>query len=917
MSYVALYVHLLKLWAKIQQKVKTAKKVAEKSGLIGLCCVDETVKKVYYASYGLMCVMYFLQQDAANLHFFTNFVNNLLTEKQTSMFKKGLFVAIVLLLLGCQTDVATDIISGVGVTSLTIALPHTRTALGDKSGNTYPLYWSEGDKIVVNGVVSSEAQINASNPASAEFNFASSVDYPLCITYPYTSSTTASEPKVVFPSVQEYAEGTFATETAPMCAYMSNLTDKITMKHLAGALRFAIKANEQGVVLEKVVVSSASAKLAGEFAVDCADGTIVPSESASNYVTYILPSNFTLSTSQESIFYITLPAVEQGECSVEFFETSGESMRCVWNSTKPISAGSVREFSALEYKRGTVGALVPMEAEVDELYLPYTVRGYVRDNAGNPIKGVAVSDGFKVTTTDENGYYFLNVSKDCWYIFISLPSEYEVPTNEFGQPCYFKHYHKSEFVYNFTLTPLAGGKEERFALVAFGDPQVTNDTALSRFKTEAVPGIKKHVDAIKATGLPCYGITLGDIISNGTSNNDEAYRDDMRDGFAASQVGLPVFQVMGNHDQIHCNESKPLEIDSRSSTIQIKHQRNFEDMFGPVNYSFNRGDVHIVGMRDIVYDGAVGGGHVLGFSAEQVEWLRQDLALVSKDKMVVLCVHIQILNSTKNNANKVVAMLNEFQEAHIISGHTHVTRNYEHSMEGLSTKNVMEHNSGAVCGRWWSSNIGGDGTPNGFQVFIGDKGAKGGTFSDWYFVGYHEGQNTRDHQMRLYRGDAVTGGPISGTNTYNVKGYYAFNYGEDYLIANIYNADKRWKIEVYEDGVYSGDMAHITKLDSGESQLIGSYTEADPRRYPDGVDTYREMYCVGLNLGIIGSYGTSGPGTGAFGKSYNLYKYKLKNKDAKVMVKATDRFGNVYTETKITDGTDYSITYHKWSTIAK
>ncbi|MBQ2027066.1 MAG: calcineurin-like phosphoesterase C-terminal domain-containing protein [Alistipes sp.] len=827
------------------------------------------------------------------------------------MFKKGLFVAIVLLLLGCQADVPTEVVNGEGVTSLTLSLPETRTALGEKSGDTYPVYWSEDDKIVANGVVSDVAKINAANPASAEFSFDTVVTYPLSITYPYASTSTADAPKVVFPAEQAYVEGTFASGCAPMCGYVTNSSAKVTMKHLSGVLRFVINTKESGVALSKIVVSSASAMIAGEFAVNCTSGAIQPSASASNRVTYTLPSNFTLSTSQDNIFYITLPAVEQGECSVEFVEASGDSMHCVWSSSTPITAGNVREFSPITYTRGTVGTLAPMESEEDEFYLTYTARGYVRDNAGNPIKGVAVSDGFKVTTTDENGYYFLNVSRDCWYIFISLPAEYEVPINNYGQPCFFKKYSKTEFVYDFTLTPLAGGKEKRFALFAFGDPQVTNDTALSRFKTEAVPGIKKHANEVSATGLPCYGITLGDIISNGTSNNDEAYRDDMRDGFAASQVGLPVFQVMGNHDQIHCNESKPLEIDSRSSTIQIKHQRNFEDMFGPVNYSFNRGDVHIVGMRDISYNNGLGGGHTLGFSNEQVEWLRQDLALVPKSKMVVLCVHIQILNSTKNNANKVVAMLNEFQEAHIISGHTHVTRNYEHSMEGLSTKNVMEHNSGAVCGRWWSSNIGGDGTPNGFQVFIGDKGSKGGTFSDWYFIGYHEGQNTRDHQMRLYRGDAVTGRAITGTNTYNVKGYYGFNYAEDYLIANIYNVDKRWKIEVYEDGVYSGDMTRITSLDTGEGQLIGSYTAEDPRRFPDGVDTYREMYCVGLNLGILGSYSASGPGTGAFGKSYNLHKYKLKNKNAKIMVKATDRFGNVYTETKITEGTDYSITYGK------
>ena len=38
-----------------------------------------------------------------------------------------------------------------------------------------------------------------------------------------------------------------------------------------------------------------------------------------------------------------------------------------------------------------------------------------------------------------------------------------------------------------------------------------------------------------------------------------------------------------------------------------------------------------------------------------------------------------------------------------------------------------------------------------------------------------------------------------------------------------------------------------------------------------------------------------------------MYQYKLKNKSAEIKVVATDRFGNKYTETKITEGTDYSL----------
>ena len=39
-----------------------------------------------------------------------------------------------------------------------------------------------------------------------------------------------------------------------------------------------------------------------------------------------------------------------------------------------------------------------------------------------------------------------------------------------------------------------------------------------------------------------------------------------------------------------------------------------------------------------------------------------------------------------------------------------------------------------------------------------------------------------------------------------------------------------------------------------------------------------------------------------------MYQYKLKNKNAAIKVVATDYFGNQYTETVITKGTDISLT---------
>jgi hypothetical protein len=631
-------------------------------------------------------------------------------------------------------------------------------------------------------------------------------------------------------------------------------------------------------------------------------------QNSTNSITYTLPKNFTLSTTKESVFFISIPAGDTGNCTIEFFDGQGGSMKSSWSS-KNIKAGIVREFKTIQYKPGIIGSLVPLESEEDSLIIFYpNVEGYVKDSNGKPISGVAVSDGFSVVATDSKGYYQIsNVSKDTHYIYISIPAEYEVPINELGQPCFYKSYPEGGYQYNFTLTPLAGGKENKFALFSFADPQVSKDSALKRLTKEALPEILKHSKELTASGIPCYGITLGDIISNSDSSNSGAYRDDMRDAFSVSRTGMPVFQVMGNHDNTFCNTTIPLFTDERNSHFELKAQREHEAVFGPANYSFNRGNVHIVGMRDIVYRYSTSSSnYATGFLPSQYEWLKQDLALVPKDKMVVLCVHIQLFNGSGNYIQEVLSLLDQFKESHVLSGHTHRQQLYEHTTESDSKHKVYEHNTCAVCGAWWSANIAGDGTPNGYNVFIGE----GSTFSDWYYMGYNKEMNTRSHQMRLYRGDAITGGPIEGANTYGVKGYYKFNFADNVLLANVYNADSQWTIEVYEDGAYSGKMVKLPTTAPKFTALVGDYSYENPRRANDGVETGCDFYVTGLALGILNRYSSSknGPGNGAYSTCWHMYKYTLKNKNAKIKVVATDRFGNKYTEEKITEGTDYSLT---------
>lgn len=299
----------------------------------------------------------------------------------------------------------------------------------------------------------------------------------------------------------------------------------------------------------------------------------------------------------------------------------------------------------------------------------------VTDNQGKRLQGIVVSDGYTCTATDENGVYQLTAGEFSYQVYLSIPAAYEVPVSE-GLPCFWQKLTEGRKRYDFTLTPLAGGAENEFNLFCVADPQCQNTTNIARFNNETVPDIAAQV---AASTLPCYGITLGDIGWN-TENTD--YTNDvfplMKKAMQMDKVGLPLFQVMGNHD----NKVIAVSKDNYTVAHDIAAQRNFEYIFGPVNYSFDRGNVHIVAMDNIIFPSHK--DYSLGFRDDQVEWLRQDLSYVSKDKMVILCVHIPMRASGNQNVQAVLELLKPFAEVHIMSGHTHYAENntydnhYEH-----------------------------------------------------------------------------------------------------------------------------------------------------------------------------------------------------------------------------------------------
>ena len=341
--------------------------------------------------------------------------------------------------------------------------------------------------------------------------------------------------------------------------------------------------------------------------------------------------------------------------------------------------------------------------------------------------------------------------------------------------------------HDFVLTPLPA-PESDFTLVCIADPQCATTAEISRYVNETIPDVEATVDGYKAKGTPVYGITLGDIVFDTPD-----LWSNMKESMA--NRNLPIFQTIGNHDHL------------QTETSDDNAAANFETQFGPRNYSFNRGDVHIVSMDNVLYEGKK--KYKGGITDKQLEWLRQDLSHVDKDKLVIFCAHIpfrggtSVTDESHENYDGVLDLLSGFSEAHIMIGHTHYHQKYIHKRNG---KTILEHVHGAACGAWWTANICADGTPNGYSVYE----ISGNTIANQY---YKSTNKEAGYQIRAYSATQVFG--KSGSLTFGWAANAPAMNDAKCIVANVWNSDAsgNWKVSLWQNGTKVCDMTRVKTYD--------------------------------------------------------------------------------------------------------
>ncbi len=429
-----------------------------------------------------------------------------------------------------------------------------------------------------------------------------------------------------------------------------------------------------------------------------------------------------------------------------------------------------------------------------------TVRGVVyedsnsnrqRDPGEVGIADVKVSNGLDIVRTDAEGKYELQISNDA-IVFIIKPRGWTSPLNHHRLPRFY-YIHKpqgSPANYQYTGVaptgplpasvdfPLSKQPEpDKFKALMFGDPQPRNITEVEYIEHDVI----EQIIAAEGHGAS-FGVTLGDIAFDNLSTFEPL-------NGAIALIGIPWYNVIGNHD-----------LNYEAPNDQLSDE-SFERVYGPSYYSFDYGATHFLVLDDVTWVGeqnAKKAHYHGGLGARQLQFIRNDLAEIPKEQLVVLMMHIPL--EGVDDRQELYRLIEQRPAAISISAHTHYM---EHRLIGQEDgwQGAQPHHhiiNVTVCGSWFRGQPDergiphatmSDGGPNGYSIMEFD-GAK-------YSLEFRAASRPAEYQMNIYAPEAVSLTGMAST----------------VVLANVFAASDHAACSMRVGSTPWIEMEHITMVD--------------------------------------------------------------------------------------------------------
>lgn len=485
------------------------------------------------------------------------------------------------------------------------------------------------------------------------------------------------------------------------------------------------------------------------------------------------------------------------------------------------------------------------------------------------IEGVAVSDGYVVTLTDANGVYQIKSEKKNPYVFISIPSGYEVSSDGILPQFYQTVSSDAGKVDRRDFELYEAGDQTDHTMLFFGDIHLAggkqNDrTQFTSFTREVNSFIAAN------SGKKIYAMTLGDMTWDyyWYSKN---YCFDQYLADANVIKGLQVFHTIGNHDH------------DMNAIGDWDTALKYKESLCPNYYSFNIGKIHYVVLDDIECTNATASqtnGDYRTYNQtvvpDDLNWLKADLAKVSKSTPVVVTLHAPVFGKSGSdalsNTSALTACFSGFSDVTFVSGHTHKL----YTVLDSGTGKVKEYNNGAVCAAWWWTgyytpglNIAQDGAPSGYRIMD----VKGSEMTSYFkTIGKADTYQFRSYDrnsIEMTAGNYLTNQAKADEFLKDVKdagGYDAPDKSNKVLV-NVWDYNENWKVEIFENG----NPLKVTRLSAYDPLYLIAY---NAKRYS------------------AGSSGFSFKGS----VSRNIFQAVAQDASSTLEIKVTDDEGRVYTE---------------------
>lgn len=406
-----------------------------------------------------------------------------------------------------------------------------------------------------------------------------------------------------------------------------------------------------------------------------------------------------------------------------------------------------------------------------------------RDPNEPGIPDIRVSNGTAIVPTDSNGQYELPVDDDT-IIFVIKPRDWATPLNRNQLPQFYYIHKPNGSPANFRFAGVAPTgplpesvdfpllrrvEPDKFKAIMFGDPQPKNVAEVEYMSHDVIEQI---IDE-QAHGA-AFGVTLGDIVFDDLSVMEPHNQ-------SVALIGIPWYNVIGNHD---------LNYEAKTDK---QSDETFERIYGPSYYSFDYGPTHFMVLDDVhwhVPEGKEKGGYHGGFSEAQLKFIENDLALIPKDQLVVLMMHIPL--DGVRDREKLYRMIEQRPATVSLSAHTHYM---EHRFLGEENgwKGPKKHHhivNVTVCGSWWRGRKDERGIPH---ATMSDGGPNGYSIMEFdgqnYKLEMRGANRTASYQMSLHAPESVTQQELVKTE----------------LIANVFNGSEKTEVS-FRVGDQNGDF---------------------------------------------------------------------------------------------------------------